>query len=184
MLARRRGVNARHQSLRTTVAWSYDLLTDVEQSFFDQLSVFGADFGLGAARAVGGDTTVPVEDLLMSLVDKSLLTTDRGPLGTRFRQLETCANTARPASRPEAARRSSMRRQLDHYVDWTESADAGIKSPDELHWHQGFTAEWPNMRERVPLGLHVDDGDAACRLVQRNAVVGDDADATRGRTVV
>jgi hypothetical protein len=30
-----------------------------------------------------------VEDLLGSLVDKSLLTTTRGPLGTRFRQLET-----------------------------------------------------------------------------------------------
>ena len=53
VLTRRRGVNARHQSLRATVAWSYDLLTDDEQSLFDQLSVFGADFGPGAARAVG-----------------------------------------------------------------------------------------------------------------------------------
>ena len=63
LLARRHGVIARQQSLRATVAWSYDLLTDVEQSFFDQLSVFGSDFGPGAARAVGGDPTVPVEDL-------------------------------------------------------------------------------------------------------------------------
>ena len=55
VLTRRRGVNARHQSLRATVAWSYDLLTGVEQSFFDELSVFGADFSADAARAVGGD---------------------------------------------------------------------------------------------------------------------------------
>ena len=46
VLARRRGVNARHQSLRATVAWSLRPADNVEQSFFDELSVFGADFGL------------------------------------------------------------------------------------------------------------------------------------------
>ena len=58
-----------------------------------------------------------------------------------------------------------MRRQLDHYVAWTESADAGIKGPDELQWHQGFTAEWPNVRNVFRWACTVDDGDAACRLV-------------------
>ena len=165
LLTRRHGVNARQQSLRATVAWSYDLLTDVEQSFFDQLSVFGADFGPGAARAVGGDTTVPVEDLLMSLVDKSLLTTTRGPLGTRFRQLETLRQYGEARLDAGGGTSSTMRRQLDYYVAWTESADAGIKGPDELHWHQGFTAEWPNIRNAFRWACHVDDGDAASRLV-------------------
>ena len=165
MLARRRGVNARHQSLRATVAWSYDLLSDVEQSFFDELSAFGADFGVHAARAVGGDTTVPVDDLLMSLVDKSLLTANRGPLGMRFRQLETVRQYGEARLQGRGGVPASMRRQLDHYVEWTESADAGIKSPDELHWHQWFTSEWPNVRNVFRWACTVDDGDAACRLV-------------------
>ena len=165
VLARRRGVNARHQSLRATVAWSYDLLSDVEQSFFDELSSFGADFGDDAARAVGGDTTVPVEDLLTSLVDKSLLTAIRGPLGMRFRQLETVRQYGEARLQGRGGVPASMRRQLDHYVDWTESADAGIKSPDELHWHQWFIAEWPNVRNVFRWACTVDDGDAACRLV-------------------
>ena len=165
VLARRRGVNARHQSLRATVAWSYDLLSDVEQSFFDELSAFGADFDVEAARAVGGDTTVPVEDLLMSLVDKSLLTANRGPLGTRFRQLETVRQYGEARLQGRGGMPASMRRQLDHYVEWTESADAGIKSPDELHWHQWFTSEWPNVRNVFRWACTVDDGDAACRLV-------------------
>ena len=163
-LTRRRGVS-RHQSLRATVAWSYDLLTAVEQSFFDELSVFGADFGADAARAVGGDTTVPVQDLLMSLVDKSLLTADRGPLGTRFRQLETVRQYGEARLQGRGGSPASMRRQLDHYVAWVEAADAAIKGPDELQWHQGFTAEWPNLRNVFRWTCTVDDGDAACRLV-------------------
>ncbi len=165
LLARPRGINARHQSLRATVAWSYDLLAEVEQSLFDQLSVFGADFGPGAARAVGGDATVPIEDLLMSLVDKSLLTTTRGPLGTRFRQLETLRQYGEARLDAGGGVSSAMRRQLDYYVAWTESADAGIKGPDELHWHHGFTVEWPNIRNAFRWACHVDDGDAASRLV-------------------
>ena len=165
VLARRRGVNARHQSLRATVAWSYDLLTELEQSFCDELSAFGADFGVQAARAVGGDTTVPVDDLLMSLVDKSLLTANRGPIGMRFRQLETVRQYGEARLQGRGLVAASMRRQLDHYVAWTESADAGIKSPDELHWHQWFTAEWPNVRNVFRWACTVDDGDAACRLV-------------------
>ena len=165
VLARRRGVNARHQSLRATVAWSYDLLTDVEQSFFDELSAFGADFGVQAARAVGGDTTVPVEDLLMSLVDKSLLTANRGPLGMRFRQLETVRQYGEARLQGRGGCRRACVGSSTTTSRWTESADAGIKSPDELHWHQWFTAEWPNVRNVFRWACTVDDGDAACRLV-------------------
>jgi predicted ATPase/class 3 adenylate cyclase len=165
VLTRRRGVNARQQSLRATVAWSYDLLTDVEQSFFDELSVFGADFGADAARAVGGDTTVPVDDLLMSLVDKSLLTASRGPVGMRFRQLETVRQYGEARLQGRGGMPASMRRQLDHYVAWTASADTGLTGPNELHWHQGFVAEWPNVRNVFRWACTVDDGDAACRLV-------------------
>jgi predicted ATPase len=165
LLAGRRGVHARHQSLWATVTWSYELLSPAEQSFFDQLAVFGADFEAGAARAVGGDATVPVDDLLRSLVDKSLLTATRGPLGTRFRQLETLRRYGAARLGTRGATATMMRRQLDYYMAWTESADAGIKSPDELHWHQAFTAEWSNIRNVIRWACDVDDGDAACRLV-------------------
>jgi predicted ATPase/class 3 adenylate cyclase len=165
LLARRRGVTARHQSLGATVAWSSNLLTAAEQSLFDQLSTFGADFGLAAARAVGEDSSVPVDDLLMSLVDKSLLTTVRGPLGTRFRQLETLRQYGEAHLDARGGTTANMRRQLDYYVAWTESADAGIRSSDELHWHQAFTTEWPNIRNAFRWACRVDDADAASRLV-------------------
>ena len=108
---------------------------------------------------------MPVDDLLRSLVDKSLLTATRGPLGTRFRQLETLRQYAEARLDAGGDVPASMRRQLDYYLTWTESADAGVRGADELHWHHGFTAEWPNIRNAVRWACSVDDGDAACRLV-------------------
>ena len=184
VLARRRGVNARHQSLRATVAWSYDLLSDVEQSFFDELSAFGADFGVDAARAVGGDTTVPVEDLLMSLVDKSLLTANRGPLGMRFRQLETVRQYGEARLQGRGGVPASMRRQLDHYVDVDRVRGRGHQESGRAALAPVVHCRMAQRAERVPVGLH---GRRRRRRVpprERNAVVGDDANATRGRPVV
>src|SRR4029079_1748423 len=48
LLTRGRGAIERHQSLRTTVAWSYDHLDDDEQLVFDALSVFSGSFVLEA----------------------------------------------------------------------------------------------------------------------------------------
>ena len=45
---------ARHQTLRNTLAWSYDLLTDAERSLLAQLSVFAGSFTLEAAETVTG----------------------------------------------------------------------------------------------------------------------------------
>ena len=43
------------------MAWSYDLLTPAEQSLFDRVSVFGGDFGFGAAMAVAEDRHAPMQ---------------------------------------------------------------------------------------------------------------------------
>jgi predicted ATPase/class 3 adenylate cyclase len=166
LLTRRRGAVARQRSLRATVAWSYDLLTPIEQRLFDRLSVFSAEFGFGAAQAVGATPLVGmVEDLLGSLVDKSLLTTTRGPLGTRFRQLETLRQYGKQRLEVRDETIDARRHHLAYYVTWTETSDAGIRSPDELHWHQAYLAEWSNLRTALRWACELDDGDSACRLL-------------------
>src|SRR5262249_62391479 len=44
----------RHQALRATVEWSYELLGEEEQILWRRLAVFAGGFGLAAAEAVGG----------------------------------------------------------------------------------------------------------------------------------
>ena len=65
----------RHQTLKATIDWSYNLLTDQEQALFNRLSVFAGDFSLEAAEEVCSDKIINKENvlsILSQLVDKSL----------------------------------------------------------------------------------------------------------------
>ena len=73
-LAYRRPVaDPRHQALKATIDWSYELLPAAEQDVFRQLSVFAGDFGLEQAAQVccGGDEAAAF-DLVDALASKSL----------------------------------------------------------------------------------------------------------------
>ena len=70
---------ARHRTLRATLDWSHDLLTDAERELFACLSVFAGPFGLDAAEVVCGADL----DVLGPLVDRSLVRRD----GERFELL-------------------------------------------------------------------------------------------------
>ena len=64
----------RLQTMRAAVAWSYDLLSDSEQSLLRRLSIFPGGFGIDAAVAVHDpDDPADIFELVASLVDKSLL---------------------------------------------------------------------------------------------------------------
>ena len=93
LIGGRRSRMERHQTMRGTLDWSYDLCTTVEQAVFDRLSVFPAGFDLVAARAVAAGDGVDdfdVVDVVPQLVDRSLLQRSTAADGTtRFRMLET-----------------------------------------------------------------------------------------------
>jgi predicted ATPase len=60
-------VPLRHQALRATVDWSYELLADREKWLFGRLSVFAGGFTLSAAEVVGaGDDLDSAEVLGLS----------------------------------------------------------------------------------------------------------------------
>ena len=85
----------RQQTLRNTIAWSYNLLADQEQRLFRQLSVFVGGCSLEAAEAVcsspsNSDAALPVLDGVSSLVEQSLLQqTELAGVEPRFMMLET-----------------------------------------------------------------------------------------------
>ncbi len=81
-----RATSLRHQTLRATVDWSYELLDAAEQQLFRRLAVYVGSFDLSAAEAMGGPGAL---DRLGRLIDKSLVLAAPGPLGTRYRLLET-----------------------------------------------------------------------------------------------
>ena len=81
----------RHQTIRASLDWSHELLTDQERQLFARLSVFSGGFDLEAAAAVcAGGAIAPgqVLDEIQGLVDKSLLAVERRAGATRFRMLD------------------------------------------------------------------------------------------------
>ena len=82
----------RHLSLRATLDWSYDLLSDEERTVFARLSLFRAGFTMDAASAVVADAhigLVQASDIVIGLVAKSLVTVASGEVGGWHRLLDT-----------------------------------------------------------------------------------------------
>ena len=80
----------RQFTLRHTVAWSYDLLTDDERSLLRVASVFAGGFDLATIVAVAnGPDEIDVLRHLDSLVRKSLVVADHTAVTTRYRLFET-----------------------------------------------------------------------------------------------
>jgi predicted ATPase len=82
----------RHQTLRATLDWSYELLTEAERLVLRRLAIFPGGFTLQAASAVTADAALPERDTidcLAALVAKSLVTMMMPDAAARYRLLET-----------------------------------------------------------------------------------------------
>ena len=90
-LGRRTSV-PRHRTLRATLDWSYDLLSDVEKIVFRRIAPFVGHFPLEGARYVAGDlgsSDGEIFDAIAGLVEKSLLTTQIDETQVLYRLLDT-----------------------------------------------------------------------------------------------
>src|SRR5947209_3874442 len=90
--AGRRTAPPRHQALRATLDWSYELLLEPERVLLRRLAIFAGPFSLEAAAAVaaGPDLAASdVIDMISSLLTKSLVTTATGGGIARYRLLDT-----------------------------------------------------------------------------------------------
>jgi predicted ATPase/DNA-binding winged helix-turn-helix (wHTH) protein len=88
----RRTAPPRHQTLRATLDWSYNLLSEVERTVLQRLSVFVAGFTLEAAQQVAGGPEVGAEevfDAVGGLLMKSLASADTTGSIARYRLLDT-----------------------------------------------------------------------------------------------
>jgi predicted ATPase/DNA-binding XRE family transcriptional regulator/Tfp pilus assembly protein PilF len=93
ILSRGRRLDApRHQTLRAAIDWSYALLNDQERQLLERLSVFAGGWSIEALAPVCGWDPADSDDLIdvmVGLVDKSLVMTDQRGGTLRYRLLET-----------------------------------------------------------------------------------------------
>ncbi len=115
-----RNADGRQRTLLSTIEWSHDLLSSDEQLLFRRLGVFAADFALPRAEHVcsgEGIDQYDVTDLLMALVDKSMVATEPASDGTtRYQLLETLREFALRQLDEADERDLLQRRHADHYA--------------------------------------------------------------------
>ncbi|WP_395728601.1 BTAD domain-containing putative transcriptional regulator [Nakamurella sp.] len=149
----------RHRTLRAVVEWSWGLLRDDERLLAERLAVFPAGANLDAATEVCADARLPADDvgdLVLSLVDKSLLTVVDGP-ATRYRMLETIREygVERLSERGEvAAVRIAHAR---HYADLAHRMDPLLRTADQLDAIATMTAERDNIAAALRYLAEADD---------------------------
>jgi non-specific serine/threonine protein kinase len=112
----------RHQTLRTSMDWSWGLLSEEEQIFLQQLSIFAGGWTLEAAQAVcDGD----VLRLTGSLVNKSLIAVDREEgRETRYRFHEIVRQYAREKLNDSGEGSRLQDRHAPYYLDVAEECEA------------------------------------------------------------
>jgi predicted ATPase len=159
---------ARQQTLRATLAWSYQLLSEPEQRLFERLSVFGGGLTLDAAEAVcAGENVEPawVLDGLGRLFDKSLLVVQEPASGdARYRLLEPIRQFAEEQLVARGEHHRFKDRHADFYVALAERSEPEIHRPSALAVMDMLDREHDNMRVALRWLLSIPDAERSQRL--------------------
>lgn len=155
----------RQQSLRSAIAWSYDLLNDGEKSLFCKLSVFVGGCTLEAVEAVAGnkaggehgalngyDAPAP-EEVLESLVNKSLVQCHDTSDETRFSMLETLREYAWEQLGERGEEDDTRRRHAEYFVSLAEEAEPHLRGTEQKLWLDRLDREHDNLRAALTWAL-------------------------------
>ncbi len=172
-----RDLPERQQTLRNTIAWSYDLLSPEEQRLFRSLAVFTGGFSIDGATAL--ESTRPADqqaepeqqrdetlDRLESLVSKNLLRVEQGrDLVPRFSMLATIQEYAQEQLDAHGEQAAVQERCVQFFLTLAQTAELQLYLPERDAWMERLESEDANLRaalswckehsQAVQIGLHL-----------------------------
>jgi predicted ATPase/DNA-binding XRE family transcriptional regulator len=150
----------RQQTIRASIDWSWDLLSESERALFRRLPIFAGGWTLAGAEAVCSGHGIGKQDvlpLLTQLVAKSLVLVSRQPgHERRFLFHETIRHYALERlaeSGEDAWLRDS---HLAFFVALAEQAEEGLKGPRQKEWDQRLTRERENIWQALEYAVETD----------------------------
>jgi predicted ATPase/DNA-binding SARP family transcriptional activator len=167
-----RSAPPRHQALRATLDWSYDLLEDEEKAVFRRLSVFAGGFSLAAAEQVAAGEDIDsgrMLDLLVRLADKSLLQADLSGPAARYYLLGIVREYAAECLARSVDSDATRRAHLSWYVSFVQQIvpriDRGDGGPHALELElDAVDAETANLRVALEFARQTGDTIAALQI--------------------
>lgn len=165
---------ARQRTMRSTIAWSYDLLTAGEQTMFRCLSIFSGGCDVRAAEAVLADAaaadagSISCWNALSLLLNKSLLKREMvaGVEGDepRFTMLRTVREFAFEQLRASAVDAEAVaRRHAHHFLDLALAAEPHLNGPQPAAWLRMLGRDHDNLRAALQWHM-AHDAAAALRM--------------------
>lgn len=157
----------RQQTLRAVVDWSWDLLGERERAVLRRLSVFAGGCTLEAAEQVVADGTQvrreDVADLLLSLVDKSLVVADLEN-GPRYWMLETIHEYAAEKLAGSGGDGAALR-HVRHYRELVRIADFHMHGHEQVVRLAELDGEQENIRAALRTAAELRDEEELLVLV-------------------
>ena len=140
----------RQRKLRDAIAWSYDLLSPEEQLLFRRLGTFEDGCTLPMIEAVmGDDLPHAIEDVVQSLIEKSLLKIESIHATTRFRLLEMLREFARDLLTEAGEAEAVAIRKAEWFVGQVTMMQSDPAIGDSVIWFDWFDVEINNIRSVI-----------------------------------
>ncbi|MDP9291400.1 MAG: adenylate/guanylate cyclase domain-containing protein, partial [Verrucomicrobiota bacterium] len=143
----------RQQTLGAMIDWSYDLLSEKERTLLRRLAVFARGRTLEMVETVcSGNGIEPAEvlDLLASLVDKSLVSAERGTNAeARYFLLESVWDYAREKLQDSDECPLFRVKHLDYFLRFAEDLADDLTGPRQLEALEKIETENTNLRQAL-----------------------------------
>jgi hypothetical protein len=139
----------RNQTLRATLDWSYELLSEPERVILRRIAIFAGAFGLEAASAVVVSSELPqaeVVDGLVNLLAKSLVAPEANSGVARYRLLDTTRAYAVEKLDESGERAQLARRHAEYYRDLFEQAKTEWEGRPAAEWLAEYGRQIDNLR--------------------------------------
>jgi predicted ATPase len=158
-----RDANISRRTLRETMEWSYNLLSEPERILLRRLSVFSGGWTLRAAESISADSKDTVReimlrredilDLLGKLVDKSLVVTEAVKQQARYHLLETVRDFGREKLSQLDELTEILNRHLAHFTEYAEESESHLDGVDQAKWIAISEKEHNNFRAAIDYSL-------------------------------
>jgi predicted ATPase/class 3 adenylate cyclase/DNA-binding CsgD family transcriptional regulator/tetratricopeptide (TPR) repeat protein len=156
----------RQQTLRASVEWSHELLSEPERVLLRRLAAFAGGFTLDLAEQVGADDTVSsleILDVLTSLVDKSLVMVEERTVSVRYRLLETVRQYALERLIEAGEESAGRDRHRDVMLDYAEQIAPTLNGHGQRDGLEALDHEAANLSTALDRAVDT-DGERAMRI--------------------
>ena len=146
-----RDMPARQKTMRDTIAWSYDRLSEEEQTAFRHLAVFAGGWTVAAAATVLARDHGETLALLERLVAQSLISSGGSEDVPRFTMLETIREFGLERLAEHGEREVARDRHAAFFLSLAEEAELHLHGAagNQTGWFARIDAEFDNLRAAI-----------------------------------